>query len=103
MFLAFAATGLYSRRLRLLVSILSGTYLVNMLALSGLGRFYGLRYMELEPLAASIAALRMGLGFDLTLLLGLVNTALFVFFLASLRSEVAAASAFPYSSARKCE
>jgi hypothetical protein len=103
MFLAFAATGLYSRRLRLLVSILSGTYLLNMLALSGLGRFYGLRYMELEPLAASIAALRMGLGFDLTLLLGLVNTALFVFFLASLRSEVAAASAFPYSSARKCE
>ncbi|HEY7820024.1 MAG TPA: hypothetical protein VIG29_17515, partial [Vicinamibacteria bacterium] len=103
MFLAFAATGLYSRRLRLVVSVLASSYLLNMLALSGLGRFYGLRYMELEPLAAAISSLRMGLGFDLTLLLGLLNTALFLFFLLSLRSEVASAAGFSYSSARKCE
>jgi hypothetical protein len=77
------------------------SYFLNMLALSGLGRFYGLRYMELEPLSAAISSLRMGLGFDLTLLLGLLNTALFLFFLASLRSEVASAASFPYSSATK--
>jgi hypothetical protein len=103
MFLAFAATGLYSRRLRLVVLVLASSYLLNMLALSGLGRFYGLRYMELEPLAAAISSLRMGLGFDLTLLLGLLNTALFLFFLLSLRSEVASGAGFSYSSARKCE
>jgi hypothetical protein len=103
MFLAFAATGLFSRRLRVLVSLLSLSYALNVLSLSALGRFYGLRYMALEPLAASISSLRMSLGFDLTLLLGVLNTGLFVFFLASLRSEVASGAAFLYSSARKCE
>ncbi len=103
MFLAFAATGLFSKRLRVIVSLLSLSYVLNMLSLSGLGRFYGLRYMAVEPLAAFVSSLRMGLGFDLTLLLGLLNTSLFVFFLASLRREVASAPAFPYSSARKCE
>jgi hypothetical protein len=45
----------------------------------------------------------MGLGFDLTLLLGVLNTALLVFVLASLSSEVAAEVPFLYSSDRKCE
>jgi hypothetical protein len=103
MFLAFAATGLFSRRLRVLVSLLSLSYVLNMLSLSALGRFYGLRYMALEPLAASVASLRMSLGFDLTLLLGVINTSLFVWLLASLRSEVASGAAFLYSSAPKCE
>ena len=103
MFLAFAATGLFSRRLRVLVSLLSLSYVLNMLSLSALGRFYGLRYMALEPFAASVASLRMSLGFDLTLLLGFLNTGLFVWLLASLRSEVASGAAFLYSSAPKCE
>jgi hypothetical protein len=103
MFLAFAATGLFSRRLRVLVSLLSLSYVLNVLSLSALGRFYGLRYMALEPLAASVASLRMSLGFDLTLLLGVLNTGLFVWLLTSLRSEVASGAAFLYSSARKCE
>jgi len=103
MFLAFAATGLFSRRLRALVALLSLSYVLNMLSLSALGRFYGLRYMALEPLAATVASLRMSLGFDLTLLLGVLNTGLFVFVLASLRSEVASEASFLYSSARKCE
>ncbi|HEY7700108.1 MAG TPA: hypothetical protein VIE88_16910, partial [Vicinamibacteria bacterium] len=67
------------------------------------GRFYGLRYMALEPLAASVSSLRMGLGFDLTLLVGVLNTVLFVLLLVSLRSEVASGAGFLYSSARKCE
>jgi len=103
MFLAFAATGLSSRRLRALVSVLALSYVANMLALSGLGRFYGLRYMALEPLVASVSSLRMGLGFDLTLALGVLNTGLFLWLLFSLRSEVASGEAFLYSSARKCE
>jgi hypothetical protein len=101
MFLAFAVTGLFSRRLRALVAFLSSSYLLNMLSLSGLGRFYGLRYMALEPWVAWISSLRMSLGFDLTLLLGALNTALFVWLLAILRSEVAAGAGFLYSSARK--
>ncbi len=103
MFLSFTASGLFSRRLRRLVALLSSSYVINMLSLSGLGRFYGLRYMAIEPLAASIASLRMSLGFDLTLLLGVLNTGLFVWLLASLRSEVASGAAFLYSSPRKCE
>jgi hypothetical protein len=103
MFLAFAAAGLFERRLQVLVSLMSLSYVFNMLSLSALGRFYGLRYMALEPLAASIASLRMSLGFDLTLLLGVLNTGLFVWLLASFRSEVASGAAFLYSSARKCE
>jgi hypothetical protein len=102
MFLAFLAAGLYSRRLRVLVSLLSLSYVLNMLSLSGLGRFYGLRYMAVEPLAAWVASLRMGSGIDLTLLLAILNTGLVVFFLATLRSEVASSSAFLYSSNRKC-
>ncbi len=103
MFLAFAATGLFSRRLRVLVSLLSLSYVLNMLSLSALGRFYGLRYIALEPLAFLVSSLRMGFGFDLTLLLGALNTALFVFFLASLSSEVASGAGFLYSSTPKCE
>ncbi len=103
MFLAFAATGLFSRRLRVLVSVLAASYVLNMLSLSALGRFYGLRYLTLEPLAASVASLRMGLGFDLTLPLGVLNTGLFLFLLVSLHREVASGLAFLYSSARKCE
>jgi hypothetical protein len=45
----------------------------------------------------------MSLGFDLTLLLGVLNTGLFLWLLALLRSEVASEGAFLYSSARKCE
>lgn len=103
MFLAYAATGLYSKRLRVPVSLLSLSYLLNMLSLSALGRFYGLRYMTLEPLASWVSSLRMSLGFDLTLLLAVLNCALFVFFLASLSREVASDGPFLYSSARKCD
>ena len=103
MFLAFAVTGLFSRRLRTLAALLSLSYLLNLLSLSGLGRFYGLRYMALEPWVAWISALRMSFGFDLTLLLGALNTVLFVWLLVALRSEVAAGADFLYSSARKCE
>jgi hypothetical protein len=84
MFLAFVATGLACRRLRTMVSLLGASYVLNMLALSGIGRFYGLRYLEVEALAAAVSSLRMGLGFDLTLALAILNTVLFAVFLAQL-------------------
>jgi hypothetical protein len=84
MFLAFLATGLRSRRLRAIAGLLAASYVLNMLALSGIGRFYGLRYLDVESLAAAVSSLRMGLGFDLTLALAILNTVLFAVFLAQL-------------------
>jgi hypothetical protein len=86
MILAFAATGLFSRRLQIAVGIVSLTYVLNMLCLSGLGRFYSLRYMALEPIISWANDLRMSLGFDLTLVLALVNVSVFFWFLATSRS-----------------
>lgn len=85
MFLAFAATGLWSRHFAWLVGILSASYVLNLLCLSGIGRFYGARYLAVESIAASSAGLRTALGFDLTLLLAIVNIALFAMFLVHVR------------------
>ena len=85
MFLAFAATGIHRRHFGWIVGILSASYVLNMLCLSGIGRFYGSRYLAMESIAASAAGLRTALGFDLTLLLALVNTVLFGAFLVYVR------------------
>ena len=42
-----------------------------------LGRFYGTRYQALQPMADAVGSVRLGLGFDLTLLLAAVNAACF--------------------------
>lgn len=81
MFLAFAAAGARDRRFWALGGALATSYVVNMVCLSGLGRFYGSRYMAIEPLIAIAAGLRTAMGFDLTLLLAAVNTAIFALFL----------------------
>jgi hypothetical protein len=81
MFLAFLASGLFDLRLRIFTALLSLSYVLNMLSLSVLGRFYGMRYVSIEPLAGWLAGVRMGLGFDLTLALVLANTVLFVWLL----------------------
>jgi len=87
LFLLLLGTGLPSGRLRGLWAGAGLVYVLNMLSLSGLGRFHGLRYAALEPAIASLAGLRMAPGFDLTLLLALANLALFVWMLASLAAE----------------
>jgi len=87
MILAFAATGLLSRRLQIAVGIVSLTYVLNMLCLSGLGRFYSLRYLALESMISWANDLRMSLGFDLTLILAAVNLVVFVWFLVYARQE----------------
>jgi hypothetical protein len=89
---ALLATGLLTRRLRALSAVFLSTYLLNMVCLSGLGRFYGLRYLAIEPLSRLAGQVRTAPGFDLTLLLAVANVAAFVWLLAVLPREMEAAS-----------
>jgi len=52
-------------------------YVGDMLALSGLGRYHGARYLWLLPWAQSADGLRMAAGIDLTLLLALLHGVVF--------------------------
>jgi hypothetical protein len=87
LYLMLLATGLVSPTLRIVTAILFTTNILGMLGLSGLGRFYGLRYAGIEPLTASISDLRMSPGFDLTLLLAAVNLSVFVYWLFALSKQ----------------
>jgi hypothetical protein len=89
---ALVATGLLTPRLRILAGVFFTTYVLNMLALSGLGRFYGTRYVAIDSFARASASVRLGLGFDLTLVLAAVNIAAFGWLLVVLRREMLAAS-----------
>lgn len=95
MFLLMLCTGLPTRRLRLVALGTSVVYVLNMLMLSGLGRFYGLRYAALEPAARALATWRMSAGFDLTVLLAVGSTVLFAVSLTGLRADMQAVSADP--------
>jgi hypothetical protein len=88
MFLLLLCTGLPTRRLRAVALGTALVYVVNMLMLSGLGRFYGPRYAALEPAARALATWRMALGFDLTLVLAAFATALFAVLLLGLRADM---------------
>ena len=88
MFLLLLCTALPSPRLRLVALLTASVYVLNMLMLSGVGRFYGPRYAALEPAARALATWRMALGFDLTLALALANTLLFAVLLAALPAEM---------------
>jgi hypothetical protein len=90
MFLLLSCTGLPTRRLRAVALGASVVYVLNMLMLSGLGRFYGPRYAALEPAARALATWRMAPGFDLTLLLAAAGTALFAVMLIGLRADMKA-------------
>jgi hypothetical protein len=88
LFLLFLLTGLATVRLRLIALGSAATLALNSLCLSGLGRFAGPRHESLEPAARFVAGLRMGLGFDFTLVLALANAGLFVLLLATLGVEL---------------
>jgi hypothetical protein len=85
MFLFLLAGGLTTPRCRGIALGAALVYVLDVLAMSGLGRFYSPRHVMLAPLTASFDALRMGLGFDLTLLLALANLALFAAWCVGLR------------------
>ena len=86
------ASGLWSRRAQILCGVAMVSFLVNLLLGSGLGRFYGNRYLVLEPLAGWLAGLRTAPGFDFTLVLALVNTAVLIALFVSLKGELEALS-----------
>jgi hypothetical protein len=88
MFLLLLCTALPSRRLRVVALGTALVYVLNMLMLSGIGRFYGPRYAALEPAARALATWRMAPGFDFTLALALANTVLFAVLLAALPAEM---------------
>jgi hypothetical protein len=92
LFLLLCATGLGSPFLRWFTVVLATSTLLGSVALHGIGRFYGPEWRALLPLANAADALRMSLGFDLTLVLAAVNTMLFVWLLARLRNELEALS-----------
>jgi len=86
--LAFLATGLPSSRLRLLAGLFLTSYVLNMLALSGLGRYGGSRYHVLAPLMNAASAFRMSPGFDVTLLLAVINIGAYAVLLAGIGREM---------------
>jgi hypothetical protein len=90
--LALLASGLATRRLQALSALLLTSYVLNMLCLSGLGRFYDLRYAEIEGFVHAVERLRMLPGFDLTLPLAAVNVGCFALLLAHLDDELHAAA-----------
>jgi hypothetical protein len=90
--LLLVAAGLGTARVRVLAAVFFTTYVLNMLALSGLGRFYTPRYTALAPLVALASQVRLAAGFDLTLALGVVNVAAFAVLLVVLRAELEAAA-----------
>jgi hypothetical protein len=78
LFLLLLAGGLTTRRCRTVAAGAATVYVLDVLAMSGLGRFYTIRHLLLAPLTPAFDTLRMGLGFDLTVLLAVLNLALLV-------------------------
>jgi hypothetical protein len=90
LFLLLLAGGLTTRRCRVIAALAATVYVLDMLMMSGLGRFYTWRYLVVETLTPTFDAVRMGLGFDLTVLLAVVNLALFVAWWAGLPAALRA-------------
>jgi hypothetical protein len=78
LFLLLLAGGLVTRRCRVIFAVGAIVYVLDLAVMSGFGRFYTWRYLVVEPLTPVFDAVRMGLGFDLTVLLAVVDLGLFV-------------------------
>ena len=76
LFLLLVATGLGTPFLRAFSATAATATLLGSVCLHGLGRYYGAQWRAVLPLADTVARLRMAFGFDLTLLLSLLNCAL---------------------------
>lgn len=73
LFLLLVATGLGTPFLRGLALAAATSTLLGSVCLHGLGRYYGIQWRAVLPLADTAARLRMAAGFDLTLVLAVVN------------------------------
>jgi hypothetical protein len=93
LFLLLLAGGLWTRRCRVVAALGASVYVLDMLVMSGLGRFYTWRYLVVEPLTPVFDAVRMGLGFDLTVLLAVVDLVLFAAWWTGLREAFEAGDA----------
>jgi hypothetical protein len=78
LFLLLLAGGLTTRRCRVIAALGAAVYVLDLFVMSGLGRFYTWRHLVAQPLTQTVDAVRMGLGFDLTVLFAVVDLALFV-------------------------
>lgn len=76
LFLLLVATGLGTRFLRGFALSAATSTLLGSVCLHGFGRYYGTQWRIVTPVADSVARLRMAAGFDLTLVLGVVNCVL---------------------------
>ncbi|PYQ54349.1 MAG: hypothetical protein DMF78_06265 [Acidobacteria bacterium] len=76
LFLLMLAAGLETRRERVIAAAAAVVYVLDVLMLSGLGRFYTMRYLLLAPLTPDFHAARMAMGFDFTLVLAVANVVL---------------------------
>jgi len=85
MFLLLMATGLATRFLRVWIALLATSTMLGSLCLHGLGRFYGPQWRGVLPITEAVSGLRMAAGFDLTMVLSVLNTALFLAALVRLR------------------
>ncbi|HUG53917.1 MAG TPA: hypothetical protein VMR21_09955, partial [Vicinamibacteria bacterium] len=99
MFLFLLAGGLTTRRCRVVAAGAAAIYVLDVLALSGLGRFYTARHLVFQPLTPFFEVLRMGLGFDVTLVFAAANLLLLATWWMGLPRALAApgdAPAAPY-------
>ena len=88
LFLLLIATGLQTAFLKRFAFAAAMSTLLGSICLHGLGRFYGTEWRAVLPLADTVAGLRMAFGFDLTLLLALLNCALLGFALWRLKETL---------------
>ena len=89
LFLLLVGTGLGSGFLRGLSAAAATSTLIGATCLHGLGRFYGPQWKAVLPVSDGLVRMRMAPGFDLTLILSVVNTAVLVFALARLKRTIA--------------
>ncbi|MEO5761011.1 MAG: glycosyltransferase 87 family protein [Vicinamibacteria bacterium] len=73
MFLLLVATGLMTPFLRWFSAVAATSTLLGSICLHAFGRYYGAQWRPVLPMADAIARVRMVMGFDLTVLLSIVN------------------------------
>jgi hypothetical protein len=88
MFLLLVATGLGTPLLRRFTAVAATATLLGSVCLHGFGRYYGTQWRAVLPFADAVARIRMLPGFDLTLVLSVVNSLLLVLALVRLKSTL---------------
>ena len=88
LFLLLIATGLRTPFLRVFTAAAATATVLGSVCLHGLGRYYGAQWRSVLPLADQVARLRMAPGFDLTVVLAVVNSVLLIVALLRLKQTL---------------